>query len=435
MPIIDVQNTVDTLLALSKREGGDLHYENKESLNSFSDWATASTIPFDFIPFRISIFDTELNEDMVSLTLMVNPKDLYVSQSQVTDSAYSRAGWINTMWGNQQALLTASGMTAGFYYTTPQKSGGLTNFYRRNSIAYLNMLSIVSFFKNNGYYFMDGTENPTLFKDGTSRVINVMDTIRISYDGSDYLGSFSSFAINDIAANPYRLDYNLEFNVSSFGTDLQGIEGHVKKEGNDAVNKIQISVQGSNTRFDHTVLLNSDELNTYFPPDEVPANAPLSYNNAVDGTTPKGVTLSVKKVPKAWGTLIQKYADIYKVDPNLIAAVIAQESRGNQYATSKDKYGNPLAKGLMQMIDSTAADMGVTDPYDPEQSINGGTKYLSRLLKKYNGNTTLALAAYNAGPGNVDKYKGVPPFAETQDYVVKVNYYHDYYGSAKSEKD
>jgi hypothetical protein len=363
MPILDDQNTVNTLLALSQKEGGDLHFENKVSLNSFSNWATATTIPADFIPFSISIYDTELCEDTISLTLMVNPKDLYVSQSQVTDSAYSRAGWINTLWGNQQGLLTASGMTAGFYYMTPQESGGLTNFYRRNSIAYLNLLSIVSLFKNNGYYFMDGTENPTLFKDGTSRVINVMDTIRISYDGSDFLGSFSSFSINDVATNPYRLDYNLEFNISSFGTDLQGIEGHVKKEGNDAVNKIQISVQGSNTRFDHTVLLSSVELNKHFKnnpepskADQLRGGAQYKVKNVSNLSTLKQVALAsyLKANPKidAKVAVIAKKIGMTKEQ---LASIIQFESAGTWDPTVNNSGSSAL--GIGQWTDDAAIEM------------------------------------------------------------------------------
>ncbi len=105
----------------------------------------------------------------------------------------------------------------------------------------------------------------------------------------------------------------------------------------------------------------------------------------------------------------------YNVPEHLVRGVIASESSGK--VTAQSSAG---AKGLMQLMDGTAKDMGVTNVFDPVQNIHGGVKYLGQLLKQYNGDTTLALAAYNAGPGNVEKYNGVPPFPETQAYIRNV---------------
>ncbi len=139
-------------------------------------------------------------------------------------------------------------------------------------------------------------------------------------------------------------------------------------------------------------------------------------NSACHLGSPKKITsLQAKRLAK-YAPIIEQAAKKYNVPVELICGVILQESNAKLKAVS-----HCGAQGLMQLMPGTAKRFGVTNAFDPKQNIDGGTHYLSWLMKRFDGNIELTLAAYNAGEGNVEKYGNkVPPFKETQNYIPKV---------------
>jgi soluble lytic murein transglycosylase-like protein len=131
------------------------------------------------------------------------------------------------------------------------------------------------------------------------------------------------------------------------------------------------------------------------PPD-VPVNSPLPIKDAIDD-------------------MISKTAARYQLDRDFVASVVRAESGFNPQALSPKG-----AQGLMQLMPQTAATLGVENVFDPAANLDGGTKYLRQLLEQYNGDVIKALAAYNAGPGRVQQYGGIPPYRETWAYVTRI---------------
>jgi len=128
-----------------------------------------------------------------------------------------------------------------------------------------------------------------------------------------------------------------------------------------------------------------------------------------------GANAPAPVAPAQIDALVQQNASNWQVDPALLKAVIANESGFNANATSKVG-----AQGLMQLMPATAQSLGVQNAYDPAQNVAGGARYLKGLLDRFGGDARKAVAAYNAGPGAVEKYGDVPPYAETQNYVQNV---------------
>lgn len=144
------------------------------------------------------------------------------------------------------------------------------------------------------------------------------------------------------------------------------------------------------------------------------------------------------QIPSQLNNIFKLASQRYGISEHLLKAVAKTESNFNPNATSRAG-----AMGVMQLMPDTAAYLGVSNAYDPEENIMGGAKYLAQLLHTYNNDISITLAAYNAGPGNVERYGGIPPFNETQHYVKKVlSYlekndftYSDSYSATSSEQD
>lgn len=149
-------------------------------------------------------------------------------------------------------------------------------------------------------------------------------------------------------------------------------------------------------------------------------DAPLTADYRVVIRDPRPATPTTAPVPtpgaeSPWRQIARREAGKRRLDPDLVGAVIRIESGENPLTVSPKG-----AQGLMQLMPETARLMGVQDPFDPEENIRGGVKYLAGLLERFRGRLDLALAAYNAGPTAVERYGGIPPYAETRNYVVRV---------------
>ena len=195
--------------------------------------------------------------------------------------------------------------------------------------------------------------------------------------------------------NRHRTVYQTQSNLNYAGTTVQADEN-------------------SNSDFSKLLFDAFREQNrtTYSNPAQSTSSVATSGGTKVSSCWNKqGVSVSNAELNQIFEAASEKY----NVPVALLKAVAKAESNFNPNVVS-----SAGAMGVMQLMPETAKELGVTDAFDPEQSIMGGAKYLSDKLKMYDGNVELALAAYNAGSGNVAKYGGVPPFKETQNYIKKV---------------
>jgi transglycosylase-like protein with SLT domain len=182
---------------------------------------------------------------------------------------------------------------------------------------------------------------------------------------------------------------------------------------------------GFSIRHDHRQVMGATTRLFFFADDssftDVPTEQIANYERDLSAPTPApsagSITASFPKsaVPLPINEVVNSASATFHLDPDLVNSVIHAESGFNAHAVSPKG-----ARGLMQLMPGTADQLGVSDAFDPEANVTGGSRYLRELLERYNFDLVKALAAYNAGPGRVEQYQGVPPFRETRAYVARI---------------
>lgn len=207
------------------------------------------------LPFRISTPSRQ--GEKLDLVLFVNPESVNMGTTHHTSLGYTRQGYIPQYWGPNQNTITATGRTAAFI-TDPQ---GLTNMNRKSSISFLNYMSFLMSYRNNGYRYFD----PTLTGDNAylSRVINMVQGVEIFYDDFLCMGHFNNFTMDETADRPFSFTYNFEFIISSLSSDYSGVKGHfealpigeILTPREQLVNSITIISHGQGQRQEEGIVL------------------------------------------------------------------------------------------------------------------------------------------------------------------------------------
>jgi hypothetical protein len=241
MDVIKAQNTsgVYTTLTETRNGGGFVVLPSAVPVPSNTDQTAVRRVT-EVNNFEISLYNQQSDDEVITLEFLINPSDVTIGQTFVAQDSYTREGWLSTLWGKGQPTILANGSTGAFYLN----GVGLTAVSRGQTMSFRNFISIIAIFKNGGYYYLKGAQNKDLFGVDRGRVISVMDLIKINYDGTEYIGSFNNFTIEESAENPFRFTFNFEFVISGLRGEM--VEGHLKLCKNGVCNNIDgIQIESS----------------------------------------------------------------------------------------------------------------------------------------------------------------------------------------------
>ena len=448
-----------TSLMLDHQGGGFVVAPGGNTIDSSLDETATAALP-ELKKFTLSIYNQQSDADVFTLIFMVNPTDVTIGQTFISGDSYTREGWVSSLWGRGQPTILANGSTAAFYVG----GKGLTSLSRGSSLSFRNFMSILGMFKNNGYYFLSGTENKDLFDAvgvNRGRVISVMDLIKISYDGVDYIGSFNTFTIDETAEAPFRFNYNFEFIVS--GLKGEWVDGHLKICGPSGCNNVDSIIVQTAGSYDYaeTLSLDTTQQDIVFEKPSSMDTTGISgniLNGSNFGTTAvKGYQGSLTKITNYVNTYndlitnaIAKYGP--NVPPNLVKAIMMWESGGNPNAVNPNKNKDTGAVtsvdyGLMQIntksypdwVEAIGKDTSTFNPLDPQDNINAAVSHLNTLWTQNNGDVSKVLAAYNAGQGAVNNATNYPnsysiPANTAKVYVPRVTDNYNYLNKLDTSK-
>lgn len=194
-----------------------VHNEDQVYLNGLNTTSNGLTMARPAI-LPLTITMASASRKRLQFTLLVNPESINHGKTHTTGAALTRQGYVTQYWGPNQDLLTGNGRSAAFM--TPET--GLTSKADQRSFGFQNFMSLVSAYRNNGYEFLDMTDLSLL----VTRVIHIVHGIEISYDNQIFMGHFNNFTIDQLAENPFNINYNFEFVVSTLNTTYNEIRGH-----------------------------------------------------------------------------------------------------------------------------------------------------------------------------------------------------------------